>query len=239
MKPKRNYKPGSMDECQTPPYAFDLLQPFLPFPSDNTIIWEPASGEGHLVRAIESYGYNVLAGDIKTGRDFFEYDKELIKEIAGISFFKNIQLIIVTNPPYSIKKQWQEHCFKLGIPWALLMPAEFLFTSGAIQQYQEHENPSLIIPDRRINFKMPDIGWTGSENKEVCLNNWISVRQHQWDKTPKLQKRYDTPEKKTKWLNSVPSAQFPVAWYTHNLNMTPGKFIFRKLNTRRYTKLRS
>jgi hypothetical protein len=142
VKPKRNQK-GSIkksktfDQCQTPFYALDPLIPYLP----QGIIWEPAAGDGHIVTKLELTGLDVIAGDILTGQNFFEY----------IPPQYDLQ---VTNPPYSIKYQWLERCYELEKPFALLLPLE---TMGAVkgQRLFERYGIEVILLDKRINFKMP------------------------------------------------------------------------------------
>jgi hypothetical protein len=146
MKPKMNYKESSYDTCQTPAYA---LAPLLPYLNGCGIIWESASGEGLLATALADYhGSNyVIATDILTGVDFFTWEP----------YIWNIQ---VTNPPYSIKYEWLKHSFELDKPFALLMPVEMM---GAMkwQDLVKHYGITVMLLNRRINFEMPNKGYSG------------------------------------------------------------------------------
>lgn len=138
-----------MDNCQTPPYALEPLLPYLdPFRRQGLRIWEPAKGEGYLARALKESGYSVVAGDISQGADFFKY----------VPWFYGA---IVTNPPYSQKQDWIEHCYYLGKPFALLVPVE---TIGLpyVQSMMEQQGAELLLLDKRVNFKMPNAGWGGT-----------------------------------------------------------------------------
>ncbi len=151
QKPKINrtgdlYVPQGHDLCQTPPEAIDPLLPYLP---SSWTIWEPARGEGLLVEALYDSGFeHVVTGDIQTGQNFFDYQPESWD-------------CLVTNPPYSIKFKWIERCYELGKPFALLLPVETLGAKTAQQFFREH-GVEVIFLDRRINFKMPNLGWEGS-----------------------------------------------------------------------------
>lgn len=175
MKPKSNRKPGPMDNCQTPPYALDPLIPYLKSAKLHTI-WEPAAGEGLLAAALRSHGFDVVDTDINDAyqHDFFEHD------ISGITD------CIVTNPPYSLKYSWIEHCCLLGKQWALLMPVETIGAGTAHKLFDKH-GVQIIYMRPRVDFLMPHALWAGK------------------------------------------GAQFPVAWFTHGLNL-PKDMVFAVLD---------
>lgn len=151
QKPKTNragdkYIPQRQDLCQTPPYALD---PLLPYLSNEWTIWEPACGEGLLVEGLYDSGIkSVVSGDIQTGQNFFEYTPEYWD-------------CLVTNPPFSIKYDWLEHCYELQKPFALLIPVETLGAKTAQVLFRQH-GIEVIFLDQRINFKMPNKGWDGN-----------------------------------------------------------------------------
>jgi hypothetical protein len=154
MKPKRNHtgtpdKSSLIDRCQTPAYALDPLLPYLPPPDDQTIIWEPAAGEAYLAWALYDHGYAVAQSDVLTGQNFFHYEPPLDWSV------------IVTNPPYSIKYDWLARCYALGKPFALLMPVEMIAASTAQRLFKQY-GIEILMPDKRINFKMPNAGWNGN-----------------------------------------------------------------------------
>lgn len=151
QKPKTNragdeYVPQGYDACQTPPEAIDPLLPYLP---REWRIWEPAAGEGLLVDALyDSDFHSVLASDILTGQNFFEYEPDEAWDA------------LVTNPPYSIKYKWLARCYALGKPFALLLPVETLGAKQAQELFREY-GLEVVFLDRRVNFKMPYKGWDG------------------------------------------------------------------------------
>jgi hypothetical protein len=155
------YVPQGYDACQTPAHALDPLVPYL---ETDSVIWEPAQGEGNLVEGLYDSGFSVIGSDILTDQNFFEWEPETPWDY------------LITNPPFSIKYKWLERCYELGKPFALLLPVETLGASTAIKLFKEHEL-ELILIDKRVNFKMPNKGWNGG------------------------------------------GAQFPVAWFTWQLNL--------------------
>jgi hypothetical protein len=153
MKPKTNRKTDQnesqgYDRCQTPAYALDPLVPFL---RKDWLIWEPAAGEERMIsNTLLAHGFDVLSTDII--------------DVLPCNFF-NCDLprfdIIVTNPPYSIKPEWIERCYRLGWPFALLVPVETI-GSGRVQAMMDHYGVELLLLNKRVNFKMPNLGWGGN-----------------------------------------------------------------------------
>jgi len=154
-KTKQNYKPGLKDLCQTPGYAVAPILPYLlQYPKrlihvGNIVIWECAVGEQYLYKELSSIGFSVIGTDIKTGQDFLTFD---------MSGFYDV---IVTNPPFSLKYKFLERCYELEKPFALLMPVD-VFGAKTAQKLFSKYGGGVILLDKRINFKMPNIGWNGS-----------------------------------------------------------------------------
>jgi hypothetical protein len=146
-KPKLNRKPGPMDNCQTPGYALDPLMHYI---QRHWAVWEPAFGEGYLVKGLNDRGIeHFIMSDISESLDFFTYEPQLPWDC------------IITNPPYSMKVQWLERCYSFQKPFALLLPVETLGVSAAQNMFAAY-GMQLILMNKRINFKMPRKGWTGS-----------------------------------------------------------------------------
>jgi len=149
MRAKKTSRSGNVqkshiyDRCQTPAYALAPLLPYLP----DRVIWEPAAGEGLLVEALQRAGFVVIGTDLLTGDDFFkmcppEWD------------------IQVTNPPFSTKYHWLAHSYDLGRPFALLMPVQ-VFGAARAQRLFAAYGVEVILLDKRVNYKMPNLGYSG------------------------------------------------------------------------------
>mgnify|MGYP001610441642 CR=1 FL=1 len=150
MKPKSNRKPGVMDNCQTPSYALDPLIPFLP----EGRFWEPACGNGNLVSTLHSTGRMGHGTDILTGLDYFSYQSTWIMAQLYEWDFS------VTNPPFSIKYDWLRRSYELGKPFALLVPVEMIGAKKAQDLFKQYGFEWIFL-NRRVNFEMPNKGYSG------------------------------------------------------------------------------
>ena len=93
------------DECYTPS---NQVSPLLPFIDKSKTWYEPTSGKSSQMLD----GFTELGVDIRPSfdKDFFECGPEDIYD--GV----------ISNPPYSLKDKFIEHCYNLGKPFALLLP---------------------------------------------------------------------------------------------------------------------
>ena len=107
------------DFFQTPNYATDLIVPFLRALAwsngrrGNLVIWECASGDGKISKRLEHHGFEVISTDLQSGFNF----------LTGTPDFHFD--IIVTNPAFSIKQKFYDKCVEYGLPFALLIPADY------------------------------------------------------------------------------------------------------------------
>lgn len=138
MKPQTSAL--TSDLFQTDPSA---VWPLLPYLKPDWLIWEPAAGEKRIKNCLELEGFDVVASDIITGEDFFEFIPPL-----------NMHDAIVTNPPYSVKDRWIERCYDLGKPFALLLPFTALEGIKRQKLYRQHGIDLLVLP-KRVPFKTP------------------------------------------------------------------------------------
>lgn len=152
-RPKRSQKRDTnasdeRDRCQTPPYAVRPLLPYLP---KDKIIWEPAAGEGHLARALQSVGYEVTITELLRGQNYFEPTHR--------PAMWDIQ---VTNPPWSTKYEWLAEAYRMGKPFALLVPLDTIAAGKEAQPLFKKHGIEVMLLNRRIDFGMPRVGFEGS-----------------------------------------------------------------------------
>lgn len=174
-KPKVNYSAANMPEkdlCQTPSYALEPLLPYLlNLDTQQYALWECAAGEGLLSRELaRKTRLDITSTDITLGCDFLQEDWRTLKHGKFDPQAKK-QPVIVTNPPFSLKYKFIEHCYKLGHPWALLMPSDTLFAASANKLFQKY-GIEIIIINPRIDFKMPNKGWSG--NGAQMSTSWFT-----------------------------------------------------------------
>jgi hypothetical protein len=161
-KPKRNQKADTnesslRDRCQTPDYALDPLFHYL---KPEWTLWEPARGEGYLERALLDHERKVVTGDILTGQNYFD-DEHLPTQWDAM----------VTNPPFSVKFKWLERAYRLGKPFALIVPLETVGASAAINLFR-HYGSEWIMFDKRIDYGMPNIGFENSHSQFPSI--WLT-----------------------------------------------------------------
>ena len=134
-------KRGSPDDFQTP---VEALWPLLPYLRKDWTVWECAAGNGNLVAELMNNGYDVVASDVKDGKNFLQWRPARFD-------------CVVTNPPYSLKQEFLERCYQLGKPFALLLPLTTFETRKRQALFVKH-GLQVVFFDRRINFETPGPG---------------------------------------------------------------------------------
>lgn len=115
------------DEYYTPKDEWEKIKDYLP---KDKVIWEAFRGDGKSAEHLRSFGCNVVCED----EDFFT---------------ANRGEIVVSNPPFSKKKQVLQRLLELNKPFILLMPYEVLFYKY-LQPFLD--DIQLIVPKKRIQF---------------------------------------------------------------------------------------
>lgn len=100
-------KNGGSDELYTPSYAVYPLLKYLP---KGLKVWECTDfGDSNITKVLKDSGYEVISTR-KENLDF-------LKDEPSFDFD-----CIITNPPYSLKDDFLERCYKYSKPFALLLP---------------------------------------------------------------------------------------------------------------------
>jgi hypothetical protein len=118
------------DDYMTPKYAWENISHLIP---KDKVIWECFYGDGKSGKDLEELGFKVIHEDI----DFFKNDKGDI---------------IISNPPFSKKKEVFTRLIELDKPFIMLCSQQVLFTQY-FKKIMENKKLQLIIPPKRINFK--------------------------------------------------------------------------------------
>lgn len=129
---------GGNDEYKTPRYVVEAILPFI---SKDKIIWCPFDKEdSFFVQVLLENGYNVVFSHIDFGEDFFTFEPKKWD-------------IIISNPPYTHKKEFFERAFKLGKPFMLLMTAQWINDAAPVDLYLKYEKDLQLIHFRnRVHF---------------------------------------------------------------------------------------
>ena len=115
------------DDYMTPKSAWEQIKDIIP----QGIIWEPFYGDGTSGEILRELEFDVIHEE----EDFFENNKGDI---------------IVSNPPYSIKKQVFKKLKELDKPFIMLVPISTITYKYFIELFEN--NYQLIIPRKRIHF---------------------------------------------------------------------------------------
>lgn len=101
-------------------------------------------------------------GGGRLAEHFIKHGFEIIGN-RSIDFLRDIDFeahlgqsfdVIITNPPYSIKDKFLEKAFKIGKPFAFLLPTTALGEQKRGRLFRQY-GIQLIVPDKRINFEIP------------------------------------------------------------------------------------
>lgn len=130
------------DYYATEPKAMHLLLEREKF---SDCILEPACGEGHLSKVLESYGYNV------TSEDLIDRGFGKIKDFFERNSWRGD---IITNPPYKIALDFVKHSLKIinaGNKVAMFLKIQFLEGKSRKEFFKEHPPKIIYVSSSRLN----------------------------------------------------------------------------------------
>lgn len=172
IQSSHDHEARGLDAYFTPVEAvISLLQiegPHLP-----KSLWEPAAGDGAIVRPLREAGHQVFASDIadygledcRSGVDYLSAQRHA--DAGGI----------VTNPPYKLAVRFAQKAMR-EVPYlALLLRTNFLESTKRLPFFREHEPARIWISSRRLPM-MHRFGWTGPRAPSNTCFAWFV-----WDST--------------------------------------------------------
>lgn len=161
-----------LDMYPTPPEATRSL---LALESLPRVIWEPAAGDGAIVRVLQAAGHEVIASDIADyGAGYKVADYLTADPPAGIE-------AIVTNPPFSLLLQFAEKAVHEVPHVALLARLNALESIRRLAFYRAHP-PRVLVSSRRLPM-MHRAGWDGPKASSNHTFAWLVWREgagHTW-----------------------------------------------------------
>jgi len=126
------------DECYTPPQAIDPLLSYLPI---DWIYYDCTSGKSSkIIDFLKTKNINCLSSK---DRNFLE-DDLFSSDLPSFD-------AIITNPPYSKKDKFIERCYKIGKPFALLLPVSSLQGQSRGKLFSKY-GIDLLVLNKRIDF---------------------------------------------------------------------------------------
>lgn len=131
-------------------------------------IWEPAAGEGAIVKPLQAAGFRVFASDIA--------DYGLPDCACGMDYPKapprpGVQAV-VTNPPYKLAVDFAKKAIG-EVPYlALLLRTNFLESTARLPFFRRHQPARIWISSRRLPM-MHRHGWTGPRAPSNTCYAWF------------------------------------------------------------------
>jgi hypothetical protein len=131
------YSKGLNDECYTPRYA---IWPLLDFIPEGAIVWCPFdTKKSKFVQEISLYNEVIYSHCSVKGQNFYHYEPDKWD-------------ILISNPPFSGKREIFERALSFDKPFALLMTVTWLNDSGPAQLFKG-KDLQLLMFDKRIHYE--------------------------------------------------------------------------------------
>ena len=159
------------DYYATDPQALEML---LKFESFSPAVWENAVGGGHLAEVLKRHGYKVKCSDIV---DRGYPDTEII-DFLTYAPETELDLDIVTNPPYSVAQKFVEkslQCISKGHKVAMFLKLQFL--EGKSRRILFDFNPPkyVYVSSSRL-LCAPNGVFEDSKSSAVCYAWFVWVK---------------------------------------------------------------
>lgn len=159
------------DFYPTPPEAVEALlaaeSKWLP----RGLIWEPACGDGAIVKVLRYYGRKVQATDVV---DRGCPDSSVMDFFAPRPF--KVADAIVTNPPFRLAREFVDQALRLSPYVAMLLRLSFLEGAARKPWFEGLPLARVHIASRRLPM-MHRAGWTGPKAGSAVCHAWFV-----WDK---------------------------------------------------------
>ena len=131
------YSVGKNDECLTPDYG---VKPIIKYIPKNAVVWCPFdTEESEFVKQIRANGNKVIYSHISNGQDFYTWEP------------KEHWDCIVSNPPFTAKRQIFERTLSFNKPFALIMSNTWLNDAAPKQLFKE-KDLQLLMFEQRMKF---------------------------------------------------------------------------------------
>jgi hypothetical protein len=135
-------------------------------------IWEPAAGDGAIVRPFQNAGFTVIASDL--------VDYGLKGCEVGVDYLRAKPICephgIITNPPYKLAMKFAEKALHETFYLALLLRTNFLESTARLSFFRAHQPARIWISSRRLPM-MHRHGWEGPRAPSNTCFAWFV-----WDK---------------------------------------------------------
>ncbi len=118
------------------------VKPILKYLKPNSIIWCPFdTKDSEYVKVLTAAGHKVIPTHIWTGQDFLTYKPDFEYDY------------IISNPPYSIKKEIMIRLDQIGKPYAMLIGIQALTTVSFMRNWNPEFKRQLLMFKNKIFFE--------------------------------------------------------------------------------------
>lgn len=150
----RGAKRALADFYATPEESFLPLLQYLPMDS---VFWEPALGDGRLVRLLRNSGRDAGGADLHPMKPGAE-PVDFLRDPTQRDF-------IITNPPFSLAKEFVTHAVNHSRETVLLLRLNFLGSKKRRTWWRDYKPNALFVLSDRPDF-------TG-EGGDACDYAWF------------------------------------------------------------------
>lgn len=132
------YSKGSNDECMTPDYG---VKPIIKYIPKHFVIWCPFDTiDSQFVKQLTTAGFKVIHSHISEGKDFYNYEPTEHWDC------------IISNPPFTNKKEIFERALSFNKPFALIMSNTWLNDSAPKKLFKD-KDLQLLMFEQRMKFE--------------------------------------------------------------------------------------
>lgn len=139
------------------------------------VIWEPACGDGAIVKPLREAGHVVVASDL--------VDRGCPEALAGVDFLRRLPgkpIVggIVTNPPFRHAREFVARSLEYAPYVAMLLRIQFLEGIGRKEWLEESGLARVHVSSRRLPMMHRD-GWDGPKSTSAVCHAWyVWTRGH-------------------------------------------------------------
>lgn len=154
------------DFYATPERTFRPLLDVLP---RDVAYWEPAAGDGRLIRWLRESGRQALGADLcaapGTPRSLVFNRRDFLKDRQPRQF-------ILTNPPFSLGLKFCQHAVEVAPEILFLLPLNFLGALYRREWFRAHEPNAIFVITPRPSFGLNKHGKKGTDANEYGWFYW-------------------------------------------------------------------
>lgn len=156
------YSPGRNDECYTPAYVVEAILPYL---NRDLIYWLPFdTKQSEFVKVLKANGFKFVSSHISEGKDFYDYEPSTWDAM-------------LSNPPFTRKKEIFERALSFNKPFALLMSNTWLNDSAPKVLFKDRDLQLMLFRNRiqfnnvgKITFSSSFFCWNFLPKQIVIVN---------------------------------------------------------------------